>query len=100
MKTFDNGSRYTRFSLAQNHSFKNSKGQLIRETYWFSAVAWADMAQRIVEEFQKGNLAAIAGRLISRTWNDKDGNKRTTIEVVISEIYPVDQKKKEEELEN
>lgn len=82
----DNGKKVARFSLATNETFKNSKGEKQTETNWHNLVAWGKAAE-IVEKFiVKGKELAIDGKLVSRSYETKDQEKRYVTEIIVSEI--------------
>lgn len=55
-------------------------------THWFPVVAWEEVATTAAEQFKKGTLVEIEGRLMTREWTDKNGNKRYVTEIVASKI--------------
>lgn len=71
-----------KFSLATTETFKDRSGRLISQTEWHTVVLWrglADLAQRYLH---KGSLVYIEGRLKTRSWEDKEGNKKFATEIV------------------
>lgn len=85
VKTFDNG-RMARFSIATNEKFTNAKGEQVESTQWHNVVAWGKTAD-IAEKFlHKGKEVAIEGKLETRQYDDKDGNKRYITQVVCNEL--------------
>lgn len=82
----ESGKMLAKFSIATNESYKNANGEKVTDTQWHNIVAWGKTAQ-IVEKFvTKGKEVAIEGKLTTRTWEDKDGMKRYTTEVVCNEL--------------
>lgn len=75
---------YSRFSIAVNRTFSNSQGE--RETDFFNVVVWRKQAENVCNFMNKGSLVAVEGRLQQSSYNDKDGNKRTTIDVVADNV--------------
>jgi single-strand DNA-binding protein len=86
VKHLESGKTVANFSLATNEKYKNAKGELIENTEWHNLVAWGKTAEIIEKYVQKGSEIAIEGKLTSRSWEDKDGNKRYTTEVVVNEL--------------
>lgn len=83
---FESGKILAKFSIATNDSYKNAQGEKITDTQWHNVVAWGKTAQ-IVEKFiTKGKEIAIEGKLTTRSWQDKEGMKRYTTEVVCNEL--------------
>lgn len=80
--TFDTAKKAT-FPLATTEFFKNKDGQKIEQTDWHNVVCWrglADIAEKILK---KGTQVYIEGKLHTRSWEDKDGNKRYVTEVLV-----------------
>ena len=81
---------YTRFSVAVNRTFTNADGK--READFINVVAWRKQAETISRYFDKGNLIAIEGRLQTGNYDDKDGNKRYTVDVALDNFEFVESK--------
>ena len=82
------------FTLAVDRDFgKNDNGE--RETDFIDCVAWRQTGEFVSKYFTKGRMAVVSGRLQIRSWNDKDGNKRRTAEVVADNVYFGDSKREE-----
>ena len=74
------------FTVAVDRDFgKNENGE--RETDFIDCVAWRQTGEFVSKYFTKGRMAVVSGRLQIRSWNDKDGNKRRTAEVVADNVY-------------
>ncbi len=86
VQILDSGSKLVRLSIATNEMYKNDKGERVTKTEWHSVVAWNKTAEIIEEYVTKGKEVAIDGKLTTRSWEDKEGNKRYTTEVVCNEI--------------
>ncbi len=86
VKTLDGGKKMARFSVATNESYRNAQGEKIVETQWHNLIAWGKVAD-IVEKFlQKGSEVALEGKLINRSYNDKEGNKKYITEIQVNEL--------------
>ena len=79
------------FSLACERDYKGSDGE--KQTDFFECVAWRGTAEFISKYFSKGRMMVADGRLQYRKWEDKDGNKRSTVEVLVENAYFGDSKK-------
>lgn len=77
------------FTIACERDF-GQNGQ--KETDFFDIVAWNKTADFMSKYFSKGRMAVVSGRLQIRSWNDKDGNKRRTAEIVAENVYFGDSK--------
>ena len=84
--TLDSGKKLAKFTMATNDSYKNAKGEKITDTQWHNIIAWGNTAQIIEQYVNKGEEVAIEGKLTSRSYDDKDGNKRYITEVVVNEL--------------
>ncbi len=84
--TLDSGKKLAKFTMATNENYKNTQGEKITDTQWHNIVAWGKTAE-IIENFAtKGKEVAVNGKLTTRTWEDKEGAKRYTTEIVCNEI--------------
>lgn len=90
------GTAVTSFTLAVDRDFKD-KNSGETATDWISCTAWKGTAEFVSRYFQKGRMAVVDGRLQTRSYQDRDGNKRTAVEVVADHVYFGDSKKKESE---
>lgn len=86
VRTFDSGRKMVKFSMATNESYRNTEGERITETQWHNLVAWGKLAD-IAERFlAKGKEVAIEGKLINRSYQDREGNKRYVTEIQVNEL--------------
>ena len=81
----------TSFSIAVNRSYKNPDGNYASD--FLDCVAWRGTAEFITRYFQKGSLCAIEGTLQTRSWEDKNKNKRKAVEIIVENIYFAGEKK-------
>ncbi len=91
--TLESGKKLAKFSLATNESYKNLKGEKVTETQWHNIIAWGNTAQIIEQYVNKGEELAIEGKLTSRSYDDKDGNKKYITEIVVNELLMFSNKK-------
>lgn len=84
--TFESGKKATRFSLATNESYHNGDGKKVQQTDWHNIVAWGKQADVIEKYVSKGKEVAIEGKLTSRSYENKAGEKKFITEVLVSEI--------------
>lgn len=75
----------TSFRIAVDRSFQ-SKGQE-RQTDWIDIVAWRNTAEFVSKYFHKGSMIVVQGSIQTRSYTDKDGNKRTAFEVVADNVF-------------
>jgi single-strand DNA-binding protein len=86
MTVLESGKKVIRFSLATNENYKNGKGEKVQNTDWHNIVAWGKTAEIIETYASKGKQIAIDGKLTSRSYETKEGDKRYITEVVVSEV--------------
>jgi single-strand DNA-binding protein len=86
MNVTGDGTPFTRFSVAVNRTTKNSSGERKEETEWFNIVAWGQLAELCNTYLHKGSKVYIEGRLTQRKYTDKNGNERTSVEVIASDV--------------
>ena len=79
------------FSLAVDRDYGGQNGE--KETDFIDVVAWRNTADFVCNYFTKGRMAVVSGRLQIRNWNDKEGNKRKTAEIVAERVYFGDSKR-------
>jgi single-strand DNA-binding protein len=84
--TMDSGKKLAKFSIATNESYKNAQGEKVTDTQWHNVIAWGKTADIIESYVTKGKEVAIEGKLTNRSWEDKEGVKRYTTEVVCNEL--------------
>lgn len=82
----ENGGKLAKFSIATSETYKNAKGEKVEDTQWHNIVAWGKTAE-IVENFlTKGKQVAVEGKLIHRSYETKEGEKRYITEVKCNEL--------------
>ena len=81
-----------KFSLATTETFKDRNGKLISQTEWHTVVLWRGLAELAQKYLHKGSLVYIEGRLRTRSWEDKEGNKKFATEVVGDNLIMLDKK--------
>jgi single-strand DNA-binding protein len=77
------GKAVANFSLATAESYKDSSGERQKQTEWHHIVVWGKQAEIAKQYLKKGSLVFVEGRIQSREW-EKDGQKRTAVEIVAS----------------
>lgn len=84
--SFENGNKLAKMSLATNDYYKNAKGEKVEETQWHSLIAWGKTAEIIEKYVSKGQEIAIEGKIITRSYETKEGEKRYRTEIQVNEI--------------
>ena len=82
VRTLENGAKVANFTLATSESYKNREGQRVTTTEWHNIVLWRGLADIAERYLSKGNQVYIEGKIRTRSWDDKDGIKRYTTEIL------------------
>jgi single-strand DNA-binding protein len=86
IKTVGDNKTLAKFSIATNDIYKNNKGEKVVDTQWHNIVAWGNTAIIIEKYCEKGTSVAIEGKLMNRSYEDKEGVKRYVTEIIASEV--------------
>jgi len=82
IRNLESGAKLASFSLATNRTFKGQDGKRVDETEWHNIVLWGNLAELAEKFLAKGRQVFIEGRIRTRQWEDKEGQKRYTTEIV------------------
>lgn len=93
MRYTPSGRPVTTFSVATSRSWNTSEGGRHTETEWFNVVAWSNLAEICKQYLSKGQLVYIEGRLQTRHWEDPDGNKHSSTEIVANEMIMLEDRR-------
>lgn len=91
LRQTQSGNSVVSFTLACDRDFAAQGAE--KETDFVDIVAWRGTAEFVSKYFSKGRMAVVSGRLQIRNWEDKDGNKRKTAEIVAESVYFGDSKR-------
>lgn len=91
LRRTQSGTAVTSFRIAVDRDFKSQDGS--KQADFFDVVAWRNTAEFVSKYFTKGRMAVVSGRLQIRNWQDKEGNKRRSAEVVADNVYFGDSKR-------
>jgi single-strand DNA-binding protein len=86
MRYTPSGRPVTTFNVATSRTWNTSDGERHNETEWFNIVTWGNLAEICKQYLVKGQQVYIEGRLQTRRWDDNDGVKHTSIEIVANEM--------------
>ena len=81
-----------KFSLATTETFKDRTGKLNSQTEWHTVVLWRGLAELAQKYLHKGSLVYIEGRLKTRSWEDKEGNKKFATEIIGDNMIMLDKR--------
>jgi single-strand DNA-binding protein len=86
MRYTPSGRPVTTFTVATSRSWNTADGERHSETEWFNVVSWGNLAEICKQYLTKGKQVYIEGRLQTRRWEDKEGVKHSTVEIVANEM--------------
>ena len=92
IRHLDQNVKVATFRLATDESYKNSNGEKITNTEWHTVVLWRGLADITEKYVKKGSLLYIEGKIKTREWTDKDGNKRYNMEIVADTMQMLDKR--------
>ena len=82
----ESGSKLAKFSIATNETYKNAQGEKVTDTEWHNVVAWGKIADIVENYLTKGKEVAIEGKLTSRSYETKEGDKKYITEIRCNEL--------------
>lgn len=91
LRRTNSGVAVASFAIACDRDYTGKDSE--KETDFFDCVAWRGTGEFVSKHFSKGRMIALSGRLQARSFTDKDGNKRKTVEIVAENVYFADSKK-------
>ena len=86
IKDFEGGKKLAKLSIATNESYRNQKGEVVKETQWHNVIAWGKTAKIVEEYLDKGAEVCISGKLTSRSYEDAEGKKKYISEIVMQDL--------------
>ena len=86
------GNPVATFNVATNESYTNKNGERITQTEWHRVVVFGKLAEIVGEYYTKGKKVYVEGKLRTRQWEDRNGNKRWTTEIVANNLFILDSK--------
>lgn len=92
VQTLEGNIAVAKFPLATTETFKDRTGKLVSQTEWHTVVLWRGLAELSQKYLHKSSLVYIEGRLRTRSWEDKDGNRKFATEVVGDNLIMLDKK--------
>lgn len=86
ISTLDKGRKIARFSIAVNNTYKDKDGNYVKDTQWYSINAWGNQAERVEKVLNKGQEIVIEGRLVNRSYETKEGEKKYVTNIELQEF--------------
>jgi len=96
VRHLEGGAVVAKFPLATSESYKNKDGQRTEQTEWHNIVMWRGLAESAEKFLHKGSLVYIEGKIRTRSWDDKEGNKRYSTEIVADTMTMLGARRSEE----
>ncbi|MGB7537302.1 MAG: single-stranded DNA-binding protein [Anaerolineales bacterium] len=93
MRYTSSGKPVSTFSVATNRSWSSASGERHEETEWFTVVSWGNLAEICKQHLSKGSQVYIEGRLQTRRWEDTEGKKHASVEIVAGEMIQLGEKR-------
>ena len=94
VRNLNSGKKVAQFSMATSETYKNSAGERVQDTQWHQVVAWNKLAEVVENYLDRGRRVAVEGKLVYRSYEDKNGVKRYVTEIIASDILMLDKKEK------
>lgn len=92
VRNFEGGNTTAKFSLATTESYRDKTGNRVESTEWHNIVLWSRLAEVAGKYLHKGSHVYIEGKIRSRSYDDKDGNKKYITEIVVDNFTMLDKK--------
>ncbi|MBK9733699.1 MAG: single-stranded DNA-binding protein [Saprospiraceae bacterium] len=92
IRTLENGTKVGQFTVATSESYKDKNDTWQNLTEWHNVVVWRYLAEKAERELKKGGLVYIEGKITHRKYQDKDGQERTSTEIVASVVNSLERK--------
>ena len=86
LRSTPSGTQVCSFSVAVNRSYKDNSGSNVENVSFFDCSAWGKQGETIAQYVKKGSGILVSGRLEQRSWEDKEGQKRSRVEIVVEDF--------------
>ena len=86
IKSLEKGAKLAKFSLATRDSYTNRAGEKVDDTQWHNITCWGKIAEQVEAELKKGSFVTVEGRISTKQYTDKSGQKRFFTEVIANEV--------------
>lgn len=98
IKLYDVDKKLAQLRLAVNDRYKNASGEWVDDTQWFNLVAWSKLASYAEKSLLRGVEVAVEGRLVNNNYIDKNGVKRMSTDIILSDVLILNKQKELVEL--
>jgi single-strand DNA-binding protein len=89
LMSFEGGNKKATCSLATTDTYRNAKGETVKQTDWHNIVAWGKTAELMAQNIKKGNEVSVSGRIASRSYVAKDGQLKYVTEIIVSDFFKI-----------
>ncbi|MBL0341452.1 MAG: single-stranded DNA-binding protein [Bacteroidetes bacterium] len=96
VRHLEGGAVVAKFPLATSESYKTKDGQRVDQTEWHNVVMWRGLAESAEKYLRKGSLVYVEGKIRTRSWDDKEGNKRYATEIIADTMTMLSGRKSDE----
>ena len=86
IRKVNSGTSVVNFSIATDERWSDRSGERQQRTEWHKIIAWGTLAETCAKYLNRGQLVFIEGKIQTQEWNDRDGNKRKTTEIIASSM--------------
>ncbi len=90
IRSLENGASVAKFPLATSETYKNRNGERVETTEWHNVVMWRGLAEIAEKYLKKGSRVYIEGKIRTRSYDDKDGNKKYITEIEADNMLMLD----------
>jgi single-strand DNA-binding protein len=91
-QTIEGNIKVSKFSLATSESYKDNNGQNHTTTDWHNIILWRGLADLATNYLKKGSLVYVEGKIKTRSYDDKDGQKKYVTEIIAEQLILLDKK--------
>ncbi|HPM30295.1 MAG TPA: single-stranded DNA-binding protein [Chryseolinea sp.] len=92
VRTFDSGKKMASFTIATSDTYKNQKGEKVKDTQWHNLVIWGKLADIAGQYLKKGSEVAVSGKLVHRNYETTAGEKKYITEINVSDMVMLSSK--------
>ncbi|MCB9246744.1 MAG: single-stranded DNA-binding protein [Flavobacteriales bacterium] len=92
VKEINGGKKMAKWSIATDETYRNTEGEIVKETQWHNVVAWGKLAEIAEKYLHKGQEICVEGKLSNRSYEDKSGETKYVTEVVASDVLMLGKK--------
>jgi single-strand DNA-binding protein len=92
VKSFDGGRKLAKFSLATSQSYTNTQGERVKDTQWHNVIVWGKLAETAEKYLKKGSEVALEGKIVYRSYENKEGQNRYVTEIVTNDFLMMGKK--------